>query len=120
MLSNVDEESLLESIKKNELDIYTLFVTLKITFTFRNFVIYALDGTAIMGGFIHHYVIYKDDQDYTKLLLEHNYDIKWSRILGNAFSDILKKMFNYNSQCTILDHSVIIRISEKHVMEYTS
>jgi hypothetical protein len=117
MLDNIDEKTLLESIKNNELDIYTLFVTLKIPFTFRNFIIYALDGTGIMGGLIYHYNIYKDAQDYTNLILEHNYEIKWSRIIGNAFSDILKKMFQYNTQCTFLQHSVTIKILEKHVVD---
>jgi hypothetical protein len=117
MLNNVEENALLESIKKNELEIYTLFVTKRIPFTFGNFIKYALDGAGIMGGLLHHYDIYKDEQDYNNLLLEHNYDVKWSKIIGNAYSSILKEMFHYNTQCDFYDHSVVIKILEKHILE---
>ena len=117
MLDNVAEDALLESIIKNELDIYTLFTTKKIPLTFGNFITYALEGACIMGGFLHHYVIFKDDEGYTSLLLEHNYDIKWSRIIGKAFSHTLKRMFNYNTECTFQPHSVVIKIMEKRIMD---
>jgi hypothetical protein len=117
MLNNIEENVILENIKKYELDIDTLFVTRKVPFTFDNFIMYALEGAGLMGGFLHHYVIYKDEQDYINLLLEHNYDVKWSRIIGITFSDILKKMFQYNTECVFFPDSVIIRILEKHVVD---
>ncbi len=88
MLNNMDEGRLLESIKENELDIYKLFVSTRLPITFDNFTLYALEGAGLMGGYLHHYSIYNDEQDYTSMLLEHNYDVKWSRIIGNAYSDI--------------------------------
>lgn len=117
MLDNAEEDVLLESIKKNELDLNTLFTTKRIPFTFKNFITYALEGVGILGGFLSYYVIYKDDQDHANLLLEHNYDIKWSRIIGTAYANTLKKMLGYNTQCTFLSNSVIIIILEKHVLD---
>lgn len=117
MLNNIEEDMILESIKKNELDILTLFVSKRIPITFDNFIVYALEGAGLMGGFLHHYAVYKDEQGYTSMLLEHNYDVKWSRIVGNAYSDVLKKMFHYNTQCAFFPDSVIIRILEKHVLD---
>jgi hypothetical protein len=117
MLDNIDEDTLFESITKNELDIEILFTTKKIPGTFENFIIYGLEGAGIMGGLLRHYVIYKDEQDFTNLLLEHNYDIKWSRIMGKAFSGTLQKMFQYNTDCTFLPNSVVIKIMEKHVID---
>lgn len=60
MLNNVKEDIILESIENNELEIYTLFATKRIPFTFRNFVKYALEGAGIMGGLLHNYIIHKD------------------------------------------------------------
>lgn len=117
MLNNVKEDMILESIQNNELEIYTLFATKRIPFTFGNFVKYALDGAGMMGGLLHHYIIYKDEQEYSNLLLEHNYDLKWSRIIGNAYSNLLKEMFRYNTQCSFNDHSVVIKILEKYVLD---
>jgi hypothetical protein len=117
MLDNAEEVVLLESIKKNELNLNTLFTTKRIPFTFKNFITYALEGAGIMGGFLSHYVIYKDNQDHTNLLLEHNYDIKWSRIISTAYANTLKRMLGYNTQCTFLSNSVIIIILEKHVLD---
>lgn len=117
MLDNVKESELSESIKKNELDISTLFVANGLQFTLENFIKYALDGVGLMGGFLRHYTIYKDNQDYVNLILEHNYDIKWSRIIGNVYSDILKEIFQYSTQYVFNDNSIVIKILEKHILD---
>ena len=117
ILNNIDEDILFESIKKNELDFHALFVFRRIPITFENFVKYALDGSGLMGGLLYHYTFYKDEQGYDNMLLEHNYDIKWSRIIGRAFSELLREMFDCNTVCTNHDHRVIIKILEKHVID---
>ena len=69
MLENVDEKIILDCIKRNELDFYTLFATKRIPFTFENFVSYALEGVGKARGFINYFSVYKDSENYTHVLL---------------------------------------------------
>lgn len=115
MLDSVEESVLMSSLRVNEFDTIKMVILSKNETTFSNFVKYFLDGLGLAGGFIHHYSIRKDDQGYTHITLEHNYDSKWSRIIGNIISDILKEIFHFNTKCIFLETNVSIKILEKYL-----
>lgn len=115
ILNNLDESLLLDSLKKNEFNLSNFISLSKGQIEFENFVNYALEGVGVTGGIIRDFDIYKDKQGYTNILLIHGYDIKWSKIIGNTITDLIKEIFHYNSQCTFYSSSLIIRIFEKSI-----
>jgi hypothetical protein len=51
--------------------------------------------------------------DSRKLVMEHKYGIKWSKILSSAFSNMLEKKFNCRVYSKIFPNALVLDISER-------
>jgi hypothetical protein len=92
------------------LNLDLFFRAKNIPFTLDNFIKYGFEGAGLHGGLFHVLSHYKDDYGQLCFLLEHNYGIKWSRILNTIFVHQIKSMLNYTTTSEILPSSVIIKI----------
>lgn len=61
------------------------------------------------------YSIFKryGDADSTNLIFEHKYGIKWSRIIAQSISNLLKETLHLSSDYKILPNTVILKVGKK-------
>jgi hypothetical protein len=115
MIDHIEETSLVEAFMANTLNLDLLFRTKNIPFTLDNFIKYGFEGAGLCGGLFHVFSHYKDDYGQLCFFLEHNYGIKWSRILNAIFGHQIKSVLNYTTTSEILPSSLIMKILEKNV-----
>lgn len=113
MLDNVEESVLKENFRRNEFETCNRFLSTRNYLRFDQFIDYFLDGLGVAGGFFDNYSIEKDDSGHTIVLIEHDYNSKWSSIIGSILCEILHESFNYHTQCLYFDKTITIKILEK-------
>ena len=115
MLDHLDDKDLLKNIITNTLNLDAYFRSHSISYTLHSLIKYGCEGAGLGGGLFHGFSYYRDVEGYSCLLLEHNYGIKWSRILADSFSHMITSMLNYHTTVSVLPDSVTVRIVERNV-----
>jgi hypothetical protein len=59
---------------------------------------------------------YIDKVGLLNLVFRHDKTVKWSRILGKVYANLLERKLNYHTELELSQNSVIIKILEKNVL----
>jgi hypothetical protein len=79
--------------------------------TFDSLVSFLFEGIAKNAGNISHVSRYVDEKDgKTCLFFRHDYDIKWSRILGSIYSQAIEHFSQYTTRCEFFENGLEIKI----------
>jgi uncharacterized protein (DUF4415 family) len=114
-LDEIDETKYVR--KAQELTKY--FLTSLITqqqrpLTFDTLVSFLFEGIAKNAGNISHVSRYVDQKDgKTCLFFRHDYDLKWSRILGAIYTQSIEHFLHYTTSCEYFTNGLEIRILDK-------
>ena len=91
-LDAIDEEKMIEVIKKYGYDSYgSLFSHSNIPMTRENLIRICFEEVAIWSGACSFFDQRLDEQGNTWLVFDHRYGIKWSRILASAYSEMIQQ-----------------------------
>lgn len=114
-IDKVDEAEFISEMKKlYSLFISSLYAQKKIPVTLENLIRFSFEELAVYGGAIKSVSRYTDEQDgKVCIYCIHNYDLKWSRIIGSALADHIESMLHYHTSCRFFSNGFEIKILEK-------
>ena len=112
LMHEVDEHKYAEEMKKIGRGLVVSAIEQKaVPLSLENVARFVFGELCVSGGSINSYSMYIDERDgKTCLFFRHDYDEKWSRILAEAFPDLLKRLFHYNMQTKVFPNSVEVKI----------
>lgn len=112
MLDLMDENKL-KNVLNNEGvgTIYSIFLNNNVSMTLDNFVKYCCQEICLWSGMYSSFRIFRE-HGYITLVFEHKFGIKWSRVLGETFSNFIRIMLNRPAEFEILPSTVRIKIKE--------
>ena len=75
----------------------------------------AFENIAIFTGMCSNFRQYVDDQGYRHLILDHEYNMKWSRIASKVLSDLISVTLHIPTEVSILPNTFEIKIMEREI-----
>lgn len=92
--------------------IQSIFANNNISYTLDNMIDYYFESVGLWSGL---YNIFKrySDMGSTNLVFEHTYGIKWSEIIAQSISNLMKETLNLSSQHKILPRVVILQVDKR-------
>lgn len=85
----------------------------KIPITKENLIKYFFQDLALWTGMCTNFRQYLDQQRYRHLIFDHAFNLKWSRIASNVFSDLMRVTLNVSTEVSILPNTFEIKIMER-------
>lgn len=116
ILDTVDEKNMLTHYKDQILqNVHSILVRENIPLTLENVIKFAFNQILLYSGSYTHFSHFIDkDGGYLNLVFTHWYGDKWSRIIGLAYAEYIKKFLGLNvSEPVIISNTVTIKILEK-------
>ena len=90
-----------------------VFAMHNVDFTLDNVINYMFGDIGMRIGTFDRFTCDSNSIDSRKLVMEHKYGIKWSKILSSAFSNMLEKKFNCRVYSKIFPNALVLDISER-------
>lgn len=113
MVDNVEEEKLFNLFNNEGVGaIYSIFLNNNVPMTLDNFIKYCFQEICLWAGMYSSFRVFKENGQIT-LLFEHKYGPKWSKLLGNTFTTLIKIMLNHKAESQVLPNTVRITVQEK-------
>lgn len=78
-----------------------------------NVIKYCFQSLALWTGVCTTFRQYVDEQGYTHLVFDHPFNLKWSRIVAEVFSDLITVVLNIPTEAWILPNTVEIKLLER-------
>lgn len=72
-------------------------------------------NVAIASGVCTKFSQNRDEEGYRYLVFDHKYGIKWSTIVSEVFSHVLKKTCNIDTSVTLLPNTITLKILQKYI-----
>ena len=112
MIKNLNLEAWIDEIKKRNLDQVQLLLKInKISPSLDNLEKYWFQSIFLWTGMYIWYKRWEDENGNTAFLFQHKYDIRWSKMGAEAFSDLLIKVLKIPPpKIELAEHHFIIRI----------
>jgi len=113
MVQMVDEEKMLDLINNEGIGaIYSIFLNNNVPMTLDTFIKHCFEEICLWSGLYHSFRMFREGGQLI-LVFEHKYGIKWSRIIGNAFTNMIRIMLNHRADSQVLPNTVRITVQEK-------
>lgn len=113
LLEFVDEKKMTEIFQIQATEtISTFFELYKVPRTIDNLIKYFFEGMALWAGAYWRFTSNKDAEGNLKLVFQHDFGIKWSRIFGAAWQYAIKKLLGLSSEIDSSSPSIIIEIKK--------
>ena len=113
MIDVLPEKTLVDLISRiiNEM-VQSIFLHNNISYTLDNMVKYYFENIGMWSGL---YNIFKrySEMSSTNLVFEHKYGIKWSKIIAQSISNLMKETLNLSSEYKILPSTVILQVGKR-------
>ena len=113
MINILPEKTLVNLVSKTISEmVQSIFANNNISYTVDNMTEFYFESVGLWSGL---YNIFKrySDRDSTNLIFEHKYGIKWSEILAQSISNLLKETLNLSSQHKILPRVVVLQVGKR-------
>lgn len=116
-LEMMDEKKPIEAMKSdgNANNIIAYFKHNNIPLTTDSLIKTVFENVAQWTGMCNKFRQYIDDQGYRHLIFDHRYGIKWSRIVSDVFSDLIKDTLGFPSEVSLLHNTFEIKILEREI-----
>lgn len=113
MIDMLSKEDLVNLLSRTISEtVQTIFVHNNISYTMDNMVKFYFERVGQWSGIYNIFKCY-DERDSTKLIFEHKYGIKWSDVLEQSISNLMKDTLNLSSTHKILSNTVILQVDKK-------
>jgi hypothetical protein len=117
VIDNIDEEKWIEEYNSVILDLVPAhMIENKIMINIENIINLLFKQMLLYCGPYQGFSYYIDKEGLLNLVFRHDKTIKWSRILGKVYSNLLEKKLKYHTELELSQNSVIIKILEKNVL----
>ena len=113
MINMLPKKILVDMVSKTISEmIQSLFANNNVSYTMDNMIEFYFESVGLWSGL---YNIFKryNDMGVTNLVFEHKYGIKWSEILAQSISSVMKGTLNLSSQHKILPRVVILQVDKR-------
>ncbi len=112
MLDLMDENGLKDVLNNEGVGtIYSIFLNNNVSMTLDNFVKYCCQEICLWAGMYSSFRNFKENGHVT-LVFEHKFGVKWSRVLGETFSNFIRIMLSRPTEFEILPNTVRIKVKE--------
>jgi hypothetical protein len=116
VLDNIDEDKWVEEYNAVIMDLVpALMLENKVMVTLENIINYLFRQVLLYCGPYKGFSCHEDKDGHLNLVFRHNKNIKWSRIMGKVYSNLLEKKLNYHTDLEVSVSSATIKILEKNV-----
>lgn len=113
MVDSVEEEKLFNLFNNEGIGaIYSIFLNNNVPMTLDNFIKYCFEETCLWAGMYSSFRVFKENGQIT-LIFEHKYGPKWSKLLSNTFTTLIRIMLNHKAESQMLQNTVRITVQEK-------
>ena len=113
LLETVDEDGFIKGWNSAMSEITpSIFALYDIEFNLDNLIKHAFRDFGLRVGAFKNFT-YSYEKDNIKLVFEHIYGIKWSRILARSLSEFFEKTFGLEVQSDVLDKIVTMRLYKR-------
>lgn len=92
--------------------VQSIFAHNNISYTMDDMIKFYFETVGSWSGMYDTFKHYADMAE-TSLIFEHKYDLKWSKVLSYAMSDLIEKTLGMSSKQKILPNTVILQVREK-------
>lgn len=114
LLEAVDESRFLEMWRLVNSEIVpSIFMRYNIPYTVDNVVKYAFDKIGTRVGILSSVAHFKES-DRHKIVIEHKFGMKWSRILATAYTERLEKLTKSRVACNILPNAILFEFRDEN------
>lgn len=114
-LQMLDENKTTEIMKSDAHSIIAYLKHNKIPVTKENMIKYCFQTLALWTGVCTVFREHVDNQGYRHLIFDHRYGIKWSRIVSDVFSDLIKDTLGFPSEVSLLPNTFEIKMLEREI-----
>jgi hypothetical protein len=73
----------------------------------------AFENISLWSGMCCKFSQYVDEQGYRRLIFDHEFNIKWSRIVSSVFSDLIQEALEIPTEVTIFPNTFEIKFKVK-------
>src|SRR5579872_4668691 len=95
IVSLTDEKDMIDMLESKGINTFLiLFEHSNIPVTIDNLIKHLFGTMSLHAGYYHRFTSQKNKMGCISLVFEHDFGIKWSKIIGTAFSNVLKKLLN--------------------------
>jgi hypothetical protein len=116
MLDNMNEQIGIGWLKKAVHEIWpSVMIHDNIPTDIENFVEHSFVITAKSAGLFSMFKKHYDEKGFLCLVFEHEYGIKWSRMISEVFAESLIDLFKVKVERSVLPSTVLIRVLEKNL-----
>ena len=113
MVDAIEEEKLLNLLNGEGVGaIYSIFLNNNIPMTLDNFIKYCFQEICLWSGMYSSFRVFNESGQVT-LVFEHKYGPKWSRLISNTFTMMIRTMLNRKAESQVLPNTVKIIIQQK-------
>jgi hypothetical protein len=117
IIDNIDEEKWIEEYNAVIMDLVpALLLEHKILLSIENIINLLFKQLLLYCGPYQGFSYYIDKEGLLNLVFRHDKTVKWSRILGKVYANLLESKLNYHTELELSQNSVIIKILEKNVL----
>jgi hypothetical protein len=114
MIKTMNEKKQIELMKPFSLEIIpTIFTRHNIPFTNDNLIEFCFERIGLWSGMYNAFSRHTDDNGNLCLVFEHVYGTKWSRIISESISNLLKNMLNCSTEQKVMPNMVMIKVLNK-------
>lgn len=113
MIYTLPEKTLVDLVSRTISEmVQSIFAHNNISYTMDNMVKFYFESVGLWSGL---YNIFKrySDMGSTSLVFEHKYGIKWSKIIAQSISNLMKETLNLSSEHRILPSTVILQVDKR-------
>lgn len=114
ILEVMDEEKFLKILNNVATDIMpAVLAHNNIPPTMENVIQYCFETTFIWGGMLTRFSHHRDDEGNLSMVLEHDYDIKWSRLIGTSLSHFINVTTGNSAKPRFYPKTVVLTVFDR-------